>query len=194
MLSRGWLVVAESFGARLDLSRSDPGFDQNDRIQALRATAASLGALGLVAVELDVTWSTRVMALDALTAADYPSDSPATSHASLDEEQARDLWSNGRVYGVVGLDEPESLFAITAVRCEGDGVVETEFTAVVAGLRGRGIGAAVKAASVLQEWERGAREFRTGGSCSNAAIRASNARLGYVETERWLTVRAPTRV
>ncbi|GGI41925.1 hypothetical protein GCM10010988_36470 [Cnuibacter physcomitrellae] len=71
-------------------------------------------------------------------------------------------------------------------------VVETDFTVVDAPWRGRGIGAAVKAASVLALLGEGQTRFRTGGDAGNAASLGASLALGYVVDEEWLTL-APTQ-
>lgn len=190
--ARGWPVTAESFGARLllpDDGRAESA--EEGRIQQLRALVARAESQSIICHELDATWMNRVVNFDAITAVDYPADSPATTHVALTAVKAEQLWGDGRVYGAVRQDSPSGLAALTVTREVTRHVLETEFTAVGSSVRGRGVGAAIKAFSVLAEWERGGREFRTGGSCSNKAIRATNARVGYVETERWITVREP---
>ncbi|WP_164436785.1 hypothetical protein [Streptomyces sp. SID13726] len=46
----------------------------------------------------------------------------------------------------------------------------------------------MKAASVLALARRGVREFATGGAQVNTASLRMNARVGYVVTERWLSL------
>ncbi|WIB68909.1 hypothetical protein DEI93_07735 [Curtobacterium sp. MCBD17_035] len=70
-----------------------------------------------------------------------------------------------------------------------DGVeAETHFTVVHRAWRGRGLGIAVKAASVLTLAAEGVTRFRTGGSVDNVAILRANDALGYVRDEEWVTL------
>jgi GNAT superfamily N-acetyltransferase len=69
--------------------------------------------------------------------------------------------------------------------------VETDFTVVARGWRGRGLGSAVKAASVLALLADGHRRFRTGGATENGASVAAAHSLGYIVDERWLTLAPP---
>ncbi|WAC51304.1 GNAT family N-acetyltransferase [Frigoribacterium sp. SL97] len=112
----------------------------------------------------------------------------ATRHEPFDRSSAtpgptRRAWgaltSTGRLVGltVVDLDGPTA---------------ETDVTVVHPDHRGRGLAAAVKAASVLALLDAGVLRFRTGGSADNPAIVAANATLGYVVDEGWLTLVAPT--
>lgn len=190
--ARGWSTTAESFGARLVLPENERAESKDaSRIQRLRGIVAGAETRSVICREVDVTWMDRVVEFDAQTAVDYPADSPATTHVPVTASAAQELWRDGRVYGAVLRESPVTLVALTVVTEASQGVIETEFTAVGSSVRGHGVGAAVKAFSVLAEWERGGREFRTGGSCSNVAIRATNAHVGYVETELWITVREP---
>jgi GNAT superfamily N-acetyltransferase len=62
---------------------------------------------------------------------------------------------------------------------------ETEFTSVLSDYRGRGIGQAVKAASILALASEGVTTFGTGGAGLNEASLRANRALGYVVEERW---------
>lgn len=125
--------------------------------------------------------------MDERTLSDYPGD-VATAHAPLTPEGAVPTAAR-RGWGA--FDERGSLVALTFVAVEPH-VVETDFTVVDAPWRGRGIGAAVKAASVLALLDEGHTRFRTGGDAGNAASLGASLALGYVVDEEWLTL-APTR-
>jgi RimJ/RimL family protein N-acetyltransferase len=56
---------------------------------------------------------------------------------------------------------------------------------VLASFRGRGVGQAVKAASILTLLDAGITSFSTGGAAANARSIAANEALGYRLTERW---------
>ncbi|QCR42241.1 hypothetical protein C1N91_00520 [Curtobacterium sp. SGAir0471] len=71
---------------------------------------------------------------------------------------------------------------------------ETDFTVVHPTQRGRGIGTALEAWSVLALQREGVRRFRTGGSADNVAIQRADAVLGYVQDEEWVTLTAPDSV
>ena len=57
--------------------------------------------------------------------------------------------------------------------------------------RRRGLGSAVKAASVLALADAGVTVFGTGGADGNLGSLGANRRLGYLITERWRTYRPP---
>lgn len=88
---------------------------------------------------------------------------------------------------VAGTSGASALVAMTFLDVAA-GLVETAFTVVAREHRGRGIGTALKAYSVLTLLDEGAKRFRTGGSSDNAAIIAADERLGYVRDEEWLTL------
>jgi GNAT superfamily N-acetyltransferase len=178
LLRAGWTVAARSFGARLD----------GDRVDRVRLRALASGRVADVTTrELGPHDVDDVLALDAQTLDGYPG-SVATRHEPFDRSSAtpgptRRAWgaltSTGRLVGltVVDLDGPTA---------------ETDVTVVHPDHRGRGLAAAVKAASVLALLDAGVLRFRTGGSADNPAIVAANATLGYVVDEGWLTLVAPT--
>jgi len=98
--------------------------------------------------------------------------------------------SGRRGYGA--FDAGGALLAMTFVDLDPTGqAAETDVTVVDAAHRGRGLGAGVKAASVLALLGAGVMAFRTGGSRENAAIIAAGAALGYRIDEEWLTLEAP---
>jgi GNAT superfamily N-acetyltransferase len=172
--AQGWTVVARSFGAQLD------GHDVDQpRLQGLVARVADVGSVR----ELSHADVDAVLALDALTIGDYPG-SIATQHTPLDRQRATPSESR-RSFGVV-LESGE-LVAMTFVDVDGS-AAETDFTVVHPAWRGRGLGVAAKAASVLALLDDGVTRFRTGGSADNAAILAANDVVGYVRDEEWVTL------
>ncbi|AMM19484.1 hypothetical protein AX769_04155 [Frondihabitans sp. PAMC 28766] len=170
-------------------------------IANLRSAVSSPGVWEYSIVELDLPWSQQVRMLDAQTVDDYPGEADATRHARLSEDALVGLFGSSRLFGALTVAPEAStatggggrgeLIAFSSVRSVGDGVIETDFTAVHRDHRRKGLAAALKAASVLAAWTDGHQEFRTGGSRRNEGIRAVNRRLGYVETERWITLRDP---
>ncbi|MFT7712222.1 acetyltransferase [Clavibacter tessellarius] len=180
LLADGWSVGARSWGAQLDADRVDEA--------ALRASVAGI-APGLRIRELGPGDRDRILALDAATIDDYPGG-PATRHAPFTPETALVGTPERRAFGAVDADG--RLVALTVVDVDAAGArAETDVTVVARDHRARGIGRAVKAASVLALRDAGIRAFRTGGSRDNAAIIAAGAALGYRIDEEWLTLRAP---
>lgn len=70
-------------------------------------------------------------------------------------------------------------------------VAEVDFAVVAARWRGRRLGTALKAASVLTLLEDGAGSIRTGGSADNTASMRGNLAIGFVIDEQWFTLTAP---
>lgn len=170
----GWRVTARSFGAQLDAENIDH--------VALRRTVARVTSEAPVR-PLGHGDVDAVLALDASTISDYPG-SVATRHTPLDRSTATPTAERRAFGAVTGVGE---LVAMTFVELDG-ARAETDFTVVHAGWRRRGLGAAVKAASVLALAADGVERFRTGGSADNPAILAANAALGYVRDEEWVTL------
>ncbi|MBF4619302.1 acetyltransferase [Clavibacter sp. VKM Ac-2873] len=180
LLAAGRIVTARSWGAQLDAADADPA-----RLRALVARVAEFAALR----ELGPDDARAILALDAATLADYPGG-PATRHAGLTAGSARVPASGRRGYGA--FDASGALLAMTFVDLDPTGrTAETDVTVVDAAHRGRGLGTAVKAASVRALLAAGVTSFRTGGSRENAAIIAAGAALGYRIDEEWLTLEAP---
>lgn len=185
----GWRVSTRSFGARLDAERVDSA-----RLAALIERVNALAAIR----ELGASDVDTILPLDVATLADYPG-SVATRHLPLSRERAL-VTPTRRAFGAI--TPSEDLVAMTFIDLDGRRA-ETDFTVVAPRWRGRGLGTAVKAASVLalletdgataRDTNTGAniRQFRTGGSADNPAIIAANAALGYVIDEHWLTLTPP---
>jgi len=180
LLADGWSVGARSWGAQLEADRVDEA--------ALRAWVAGI-APGLRIRELGPDDRDRILELDAATLDDYPGG-PATRHAPFTPETALVGTPERRAFGAV--DAGGRLVALTVVDVEAAGArAETDVTVVARDHRARGLGRAVKAASILALRDAGIRAFRTGGSRDNAAIIAAGTALGYRIDEEWLTLRAP---
>ncbi|MBT2503671.1 GNAT family N-acetyltransferase [Curtobacterium sp. ISL-83] len=174
LTAAGWRVIARSWAAQLDADRIDRA--------RLGAMVARVGP-ALVVRELESGDLRAVLALDAATVGDYPG-SIATRHSALTVDTAS-LHPGRRAFGAWTPDG--TLIGMTFVDRSGDDV-ETDFTVVAAAWRGRGVGSAVKAASVLALADEGARRFRTGGSSENAASIGASAALGYERDEEWVTL------
>ncbi len=181
---RGWRVVARSFGAQLDGDAVDRA-----RLRSLVDRA------GLTVRALDDADVDAVLALDAATIGHYPG-SVATRHEPFDRERATPsatrrgfgVWSGDDLVGMTFVDLLVGDDGAAAGSAAGSASAETDVTVVAAGHRGRGIGTAVKAASVLALLDAGVTRFRTGGSADNPAIIAANTALGYVRDEEWVTL------
>ncbi len=172
----GYIVVAESWGARLRLADAPDLAAYSERVTAARR-------LGYRVAELPDAWAGELARLEGSVAADYP-QTPATPHRAVAEEEAAGLWRDG--FRVFGATAGGALVAVTVVRA-GERRVETEFTSVSRAHRRRGLAAAVKSLSILAFAGEGHRTFGTGGAGANAGSRAMNEALGYRIEERWLS-------
>ena len=171
LLADGWSVRHRSWGARLT----------NPDAAALEALTSVDG----YRIAETATADPAIAALDATVRVDYPGG-PATAPQVHDVAALARLRAGGtRFFAAFG--RAGDLVAVTAIRRDGEHA-ETDFTAVARPHRRRGLAEAVKAASVLALSREGAQVFGTGGAEENAASLAMNARLGYVVTERWLTL------
>lgn len=177
--ARGFTVVGQSWGARLELA-DPPG------LSIFRQAISRVQAAGMSICELPVTSSADLYELEKANNADYPF-TPATSHDLLDADDTRGLWNQG--FRVFGAHDRGQLVGATVI-AHRDNHAETEFTSVLASHRGRGIGAAVKAASIIACADDGARVFGTGGAAANEASLGVNQALGYRVTERWYSYKS----
>ena len=124
-----------------------------------------------------------VVALELRTADDYPV-TPATNHVAPTLDVLIQLLAEGaRAWGAFTGDE---LIGVTLLKSRGERW-NSEFTSVLPRFRGRGIGSAVKAASLVALFNDGHRWFSTGGAESNSASLGANLALGYVLEPRWRT-------
>jgi GNAT superfamily N-acetyltransferase len=167
----GYQLVGESWAARL--RDPDPAVLE----------AAVLRAEGVTVRELGPEYADAWHALETANEKDYPY-TPATHRVVQPVEELAALWMTGRVFGAL---DGERVVGATYISLEG----ETGFTSVLAEYRGRGIGQAVKAASVLALLQAGVRAFGTGGAALNGASLGANLALGYVIEERWRSYAPP---
>lgn len=177
LVAAGWVVTSRSWAAELATARVSI-----DVLSVLTERGRRAGSVREM-VDADLG---SVLALDSATLADYPGG-VATQHVALTPSTAR-VTGTRRAFGII--DDDGRALAVTYLDVAG-GRAETDFTVVAADHRGRGLGTAVKAASVLTLARDGVEVFRTGGSAENAAILRANLRLGYVVDEEWLTLSAP---
>lgn len=180
LLRAGYVIVGESWGARLRLT--DP-LDLSAAIAAIEKATAQ----GFAVQELDASWARQVTALEALTYDDYPR-TPATGIPHRTEPDVQDLWATGcRLFGAT---DAGRLAAVSAIK-DGAERAETDFTSVHPAYRRRGLAVAVKAASIAALGADGVRVFGTGGAQANIGSIRMNERLGYVIEERWLSLDTP---
>lgn len=168
------MVAGESWAAQLRV-----GVQDRPRLQTLAQIHVEDGQIRELLAE-DVT---LILELDAATTGHYPGTA-ATAHAPLDETTATPTPTR-RGWGV--FDPHGALVAMTFLDCSTE-PIEIDFTVVAASHRGRGLGTAVKAASVLALLDEGQTTFRTGGAAENQAIILANASLGFTQDERWVTM------
>ncbi|MDJ0325332.1 hypothetical protein QMG61_16320, partial [Cryobacterium sp. PH31-AA6] len=133
----GYVVVGESWGARLRLS------DPPDLWRQAAAVAAAT-AQGFTIQELDASWAPQVAALEALNYDDYPF-TPATAVPRRSEADMLGLWTSG--YRLFGANHDGLLAAVTVINQDA-GRGETEFTSVHPSYRRIGLAIAVKGASI----------------------------------------------
>ncbi|TFC24371.1 hypothetical protein E3O53_14460 [Cryobacterium sp. TMT2-18-3] len=94
LTAAGYVVVGESWGARLRLS--DPA-----KFTALEAAVVAATDQGFLIEELAASWAPQVTALEAVNHADYPY-TPATSVPHRNEFDVLELWESGRhLYGAI---------------------------------------------------------------------------------------------
>ena len=179
--ARGYKVVGESWAARLRLHGPSRARADAPDLSIFHQAVARVQAAGIDVSELPVTCLDALYELERANNADYPY-TPATAHGLIDADATRALWNEGlRVFGA----RDGNLLVGASLIAQMGTYAETEFTSVLASHRGRGIGAAVKAASVIACAGEGGRVFGTGGAAVNAGSLGMNRALGYIITERW---------
>jgi GNAT superfamily N-acetyltransferase len=177
----GYRIVAESWGARLRLTEPPD-------LTLLKGYADRARAAGFNLRELTADDADALHRLDAANLPDYPDAGPATAHELLSPaDLAARLADKSRAFGAF---DDGRLVGATVVEPGADRW-ETAFTSVLASHRGRGLGAAVKACSIIALAAEGVRTFGTGGAATNAASLAANRALGYTLEPRWLTYAPP---
>lgn len=171
----GFEILGESWGARFSL-------DGPADLDGVRSAVDRVLTAGLTCRECTLADVDEVVALDRATAGDYPV-TPATLHEPVTREQLLLAMKAGSRF--FGIWDGAALVAVTMSIVDPSDRAETEFTAVVASHRRRGLATGVKAVSILALAHSGVREFGTGGAAGNDGIIRANETLGYVLTERW---------
>ncbi len=180
LMQAGYVIVGESWGARLRLS--DP-----PDLSALNATVVAATEQALLIQELDASWAPQVTTLEALNHDEYPY-TPATGTPHRDESDVLEFWRSGyRLFGAIDDGQLVAISVISRTTARG----ETEFTSVHPSYRRRGLAVAVKAASIMALADDGVRIFGTGGAQANTGSIRMNEHLGYAIEERWLSLTMP---
>ena len=174
--TEGYEVVGYSWGAnlRLDVSSDLAVFDE--RVRRVRNE-------GFTIRELSADDLAIVGEVEFANVNDYP-QSAATHHEMPTLENLVGMIHAGVRFWGVFLEG--RLVAVTSLERKGKRW-NTKFTSVLAEYRGRGLGAAVKAASISTLFNEGVRWFSTGGAASNEASLGANRTLGYVLEPTWRT-------
>lgn len=180
LLAEGFEVVGESWGAELLI---DGERDGHGALEGLRARVSALQGAGLHVRALDprdARDAQAIVSLDAISWADVPS-TPATAHAPVSSSEVREWADRGR--RAVGAFDGARLVGL----CVGTGG-DNDFVVVAETHRGRGVGAAVVAAWMLDAIEAGERVFTAGGAAQNAQSLGMIRAVGFHVTERWLSL------
>jgi|SRR5664280_992842 len=174
--TEGYEVVGYSWGAnlRFDVSSDLAIFDE--RVRRVRNEGFNIR-------ELASDDLGKVAEVELANANDYP-ESAATHHEMPTIEHLVGMIHGGVRFWGVFLEG--RLVAVTSLERK-DKRWNTKFTSVLAEYRGRGLGAAVKAASISTLFNEGVRWFSTGGAASNEASLGANRTLGYVLEPTWRT-------
>jgi len=182
LLAAGFVVVGESWGARLVLTAPA----DEARLRQAVTDALSTGARIL---ELGAADADDIVALEQQTKADYPY-TPATAHhaPSLDDVRS---WPQRRMRAFGARAEDGRLVAVSAGREseeEGERLGDHDFVSVARTHRGRGLAKAVVAAWILALAADGVRVFATGGAAQNSSSLGMVRALGFSVDERWLSL------
>jgi RimJ/RimL family protein N-acetyltransferase len=174
--TEGYEVVSYSWGANLRLDDSSDLAMFDERVRRVRNEGFNIR-------ELSTADLAKVGEVELANVNDYP-QSAATHHEIPTLELLVGMIHAGVRFWGVFLEG--KLAAVTSLERK-DQRWNTKFTSVLAEYRGRGLGAAVKAASILTLFNEGVRWFSTGGAASNEASLGANRTLGYVLEPTWRT-------
>ena len=173
---KGYEVIGYSWGANLRFDDSSDLTMFGERVRRVRNE-------GFTIRELTSDDLASVSEVESANVNDYP-QSAATRHEMPTIKRLNDMIHAGvRFWGVLVEGRPVAVTGLERVGQRWN----TKFTSVLAEYRGRGLGAAVKAASIVVLFNEGARWFSTGGAASNEASLGANRTLGYVLEPTWRT-------
>ena len=174
--TEGYEVVGYSWGANLRFDDSSDLAMFDERVRRVRNEGFNIRELSTVDLE-------KVGEVEFANVNDYP-QSAAARHELRTLEHLVGMVHAGVRFWDVSLEG--RLVAVTSLERK-DQRWNTKFTSVLAGYRGRGLGAAVKAASISTLFNEGVRWFSTGGAASNEASLGANRTPGYVLEPTWQT-------
>ena len=182
----GWTERSRSWGARLHLAYDADLTPYRDLVAAVEAHGVEVRVLGSADLP-------ALRALDVEAAPRFPR-TDGSFHTPLPEDlQARLEEEDGVAVGAFADGE---LIGFTLVfrtqGAEGEHRWDVDRTAVAQRRGNRGVGKAVKAASVLATHARGGRVWGTGGAEVNTAALRMNEALGFELEPLWLALVPPT--
>ncbi len=187
LLRAGFVVVGESWGARLRLASGHDAAGHARLTSALRgARAAAVRILELDPVSAD---GDDIVALERQTSPDYPV-TPATAHRAPDLDEVRE-WPRRSVRAFGARAEDGRLLAVSVGHESyenGERLGDHDFVSVARESRGQGIAKAVVAAWILALAAEGVRTFATGGAAQNSGSLGMVRALGFSIEERWLSL------
>lgn len=191
LLRAGFVVVGESWGARLRLA---PGRDAAGEARLQAAVRDALSA-GVRIRELDPSAAgdaADIVALERRTAPDYPY-TPATAHHAPELDEVHDWPRRGlRAFGARDADGHLVAVSVGHETYEhGERLGDHDFVSVARDSRGRGIAKGVVAAWILALAADGVRTFATGGAAQNSGSLGMVRALGFAVEERWLSLQRP---
>ncbi|TFC95197.1 MULTISPECIES: GNAT family N-acetyltransferase [Cryobacterium] len=170
----GYRLVGESWGARLHLAEAPD-------LTRIQQAVAGAEVSGITILELSAEYADAVCDLELANNADYPF-TPATFQAPPERESIRGFWASGkRIFGAL---DGGVLVAVVVGQVV-DGTGNNDFASVLSTHRGRGLGAAVAAASIVTFAKEGVREFTAGGAAANAGRLGLVRSMGFNVEEQW---------
>lgn len=176
----GYILVAESWGARLRLDIDDDMAIYVDAVNGVLSDQVCIE-------ELSADYADDLYELELVNNPDYPY-TPATSRVMPTIEDIRALWvQENRIFGATS-----SGVLIGALSTSKRGtLVELDFASILRVYRGKGIGKALAATAILEWVELGIYLFGTGGASVNEASLGTVKSLGFSVEERWRSYQPP---